>query len=64
MSRKLFSQKIQNIKDEVLLLGSMVEEAVHKSVNALKMRDAKLAKQIYQHDLNSTIKGFLLKMQY
>lgn len=61
MSRKLFSQKIQNIKDEVLLLGSMVEEAVHKSVISLKMRDAKLAKQIYQHDIELNDKRFSIE---
>ena len=39
MPRKLFTRKIQNIQDEVLLLGSMVEEAVTKSVTALKKVD-------------------------
>ncbi len=51
MARKLFAKKIQNIQDEVLLLGSMVEDAVIKSVVSLKNRDTKLAKQIYHDDL-------------
>ena len=61
MTRKLFAQKIQNIKDEVLLLGSMVEEAVVKSVQSLKMRDVKLAKQIYQHDIELNDKRFSIE---
>ena len=51
MARKLFAKKIQNIQDEVLLLGSMVEDAVIKSVVSLKNRDTQLAKQIYHDDL-------------
>lgn len=61
MSRKLFAQKIQNIKDEVLLLGSMVEDAVNKSIYALKMRDTKLAKQIYQRDIELNDKRFSIE---
>ena len=61
MSRKLFSQKIQNIKDEVLLLGSMVEDAVIKSVQSLKNRDVKQAKQIYQHDIELNDKRFSIE---
>lgn len=51
MVRRFFAKKIQNIQDEVLLLGSMVEEAVTKSVVSLKNRDQFLAKQIYKDDL-------------
>jgi phosphate transport system protein len=51
MVRKIFAKKIQNIQDEVLLLGSMVEDAVIKSVVSLKSRDTHLAKQIYHDDL-------------
>jgi phosphate transport system protein len=61
MSRKLFAQKIQNIKDEVLLLGSMVEDAVIKSVQSLKTRDVKQAKQIYQHDIELNDKRFSIE---
>lgn len=61
MSRKLFSQKIQNIKDEVLLLGSMVEDAVIKSVQSLKTRNIKQAKRIYQHDIELNDKRFSIE---
>jgi phosphate transport system protein len=61
MTRKLFTQKIQNIKDEVLLLGSLVEDAVVNSVQSLKTRDASLAKQIYQHDIELNDKRFSIE---
>jgi phosphate transport system protein len=61
MARKLFTQKIQNIKDEVLLLGSMVEDAVIKAVQSLKQRNVNLAKQIYQHDIELNDKRFTIE---
>ncbi len=61
MTRKLFTQKIQNIKDEVLLLGNMVEDAVVKSVHSLKTKDASLAKQIYQHDIELNDKRYSIE---
>ncbi|OJX46984.1 MAG: phosphate transport system regulatory protein PhoU [Chloroflexi bacterium 44-23] len=51
MARRFFIRKVQNIQDEVLLLGSMVEDAVTKAVLSLKNRDQALAKQIYHDDL-------------
>ncbi len=61
MTRKLFTQKIQNIKDEVLLLGNMVEDAVVKSVQSLKPSDVRQAKQIYQQDIELNDKRFSIE---
>jgi phosphate transport system protein len=61
MTRKLFTQKIQNIKDEVLLLGNMVEDAVVKSVQSLKTSDVRQAKQIYQQDIELNDKRFSIE---
>ncbi len=61
MTRKLFTQKIQNIKDEVLLLGNMVEDAVVKSVQSLKTGDVRQAKQIYQQDIELNDKRFSIE---
>ncbi len=61
MARKLFVKKIQNIQDEVLLLGSMVEEAVTKSVVALKNRDLTLARQVYRDDLHLNDKRYAIE---
>nr|BAL53452.1 phosphate transport system regulatory protein PhoU [uncultured Chloroflexota bacterium] len=50
MLRKTFEQELQNVKDELLVLGSMVEEAALKSVEALKKRDLQAARQILETD--------------
>ena len=43
MAREIFSRKIQQIKDELLLLGSMVEQATLDAVSAFKNRDIQAA---------------------
>jgi phosphate transport system protein len=50
MLRKTFENEIQHVKDEVLLLGSMVEQAILSSVETLKKRDIKAAYQILDND--------------
>lgn len=50
--RQTFSQEMQEIKDEVLLLGSMVENAVMDSVQALKDNDLQRSRQILEGDLS------------
>ena len=42
MSRKSFSQEMQEVKNEILPLASMVEEAVMESAQALKDNDLDL----------------------
>jgi phosphate transport system protein len=39
MVRRTFDQELQRLQDEVLALGSMVEDAIVQSVTALKQRD-------------------------
>src|SRR5215216_3126240 len=39
MSRKTFSQEMHEVKDDVLMLGSMVEGSIMESVQALKDND-------------------------
>ncbi len=50
MPRKTFEREIQKIKDDVLVLGSMVEQAILDSVEALKTRDIEAARRIYTGD--------------
>jgi phosphate transport system protein len=50
MLRKTFENEIQQVKDDVLLLGSMVEQAILNSVDALKKRDIKAAHEILNAD--------------
>jgi phosphate transport system protein len=39
MTRQTFDQELDRLQGEVLALGSMVEEALVRSVEALKRRD-------------------------
>jgi len=48
--RKTFETEIQQVKDDILVLGSMVEEAILNTVEALKKRDIKAAEEILKAD--------------
>jgi len=50
MLRKTFESELQQVKDDVLMLGSMVEEAILNTVEALKKRDVKASEEILQAD--------------
>ncbi|MCE7921294.1 MAG: phosphate transport system regulatory protein PhoU [Chloroflexi bacterium CFX1] len=63
MIRKTFESEIQQVKDEVILLGSMVEQAIVGSVEALKKRDIKAAEQIIAADKEINKKRFAIENQ-
>lgn len=48
--RKTFEHEIQNLKDNIIALGSMVEQAILGSVDALKRRDIPRSQKIYDDD--------------
>lgn len=50
MPRESLDKQIKQIEDEILVLGSMVEESIFKSVAALKNRDEKLSHEVIQND--------------
>jgi phosphate transport system protein len=50
MPRETLDRQMHHLQDEVLLLGSMVEQATMKSMDALKNHDLKSARQLYDHD--------------
>jgi phosphate transport system protein len=50
MPRQTLDREIHHLQDEVLLLGSMVEQAMLNAVDALKRRDIKDAKRVYDND--------------
>jgi phosphate transport system protein len=58
MLRKTFESEIQQLKDDVLLLGSMVEQAILDSVEALKKRDTKASEKIFAEDAAINRKRF------
>ena len=63
MIRKTFENEIQQVKDEVLLLGSMVEHAIIASVEVLKKRDIKGAEKIIADDKEINKKRFAIENQ-
>ncbi len=63
MIRKTFEHEIQHVKDEVLLLGSMVEHAIIASVEVLKKRDIKGAEKIIAEDIEINKKRFAIENQ-
>ncbi len=50
MARETLDRKMQLLKDEVLLLGSMVEQAMSAAVDALLRRDAAAARIVFSGD--------------
>jgi phosphate transport system protein len=63
MIRKTFESDIQQVKDEVLALGSMVEHAIIGSVESLKKRDIKAAEKIIAEDKEINKKRFAIENQ-
>jgi len=48
--RKTFHQRLEEITDEVLVMGSLVQDAVHNSIKALMRMDSELAEKIIKED--------------
>jgi phosphate transport system protein len=63
MLRKSFDQEIRNTKDEIVILGSMVEQAVLASADALKQHNLRAAQQVVENDAVVNAKCFDIKNQ-
>jgi len=63
MLRKTFENDIQQLKDELLLLGSMVEQQTLDAVEALKKRDLEAARRVYASDAKINEKRFAIENQ-
>lgn len=50
MPRKAFDLKLQELHNDILRLGSMVEKQIHQSIDALVRKDSKLAAIIVSND--------------
>jgi len=61
--RKTFEIEIQQLKDDLLLLGSMVEQQVMDAVEALKKRDLEAARRVYTTDARINEKRFSIENQ-
>jgi len=56
--RETLDRALQELLDEILVLGSMVEEAVRTAVSALKARDLTASERIYEADEKINKKHF------
>jgi phosphate transport system protein len=63
MLRKTFETELQQVKDNVLMLGSMAEQAILDSVEALKKRDLKASQKILGFDSEINKKRFEIENQ-
>ena len=61
MARDIYDRKIQQIKDEILLLGSIVEQATLDSVVAFKHKDLEAARIIIEEDQAINDKRFAIE---
>ncbi len=58
MTRVEFDKHLRELKDELLEMGSMVEKAIARAVEALKKRDTEMARQIVEDDAKINRKRF------
>lgn len=58
MPRTSFERHLHELHDEVLILGSMVEKAISRSVESLKKRDLEQAKQVIAADTEIDMKRY------
>lgn len=58
MTREHLDKKINNLKDDVLILESMVRQATQDAVKALIERDIKTSREIYANDRAINTKRF------
>jgi phosphate transport system protein len=61
MARETFERQLQLILDQVLILGSMVEQAVLDALDALKRRDLAAAHRIYEGDIEINEKRYSIE---
>lgn len=61
--RASFEAEIQRLKDELLLLGDMVEKQIIGAVDSLKRRDVEASRQIKEIDLKVNARRFAIEEQ-
>jgi len=61
MPRQTFDRELQNLLDEVLLLGSMVEQAMLNAIDAFKQRDLDASRRVYKNDEEINDKRFAIE---
>jgi phosphate transport system protein len=61
MPREAFEQELQRLEDEILALGSMVEQAIAESVEVLKRRDMEGSRRLIAQDRQINEKRFAIE---
>ena len=63
MPRQVYQLELQHLHDQVLLLGSMVDKAVARSIVSLQQRDFGLARQVIDEDAVVNRKRYQIEEQ-
>ena len=63
MTRETFQKSLRDVQDSVLVMSSMVEKAISRSTQALKLRDIELARQITDDDIHINEQRFAIEEQ-
>jgi len=61
MPRETFERELQRLQDELLALGSLVEEAIDASVDSLRRRDMEAAREVIARDREINERRFALE---
>lgn len=63
MARQTFEQQLQKLQEDVLILGSMVENAITEAVAALKRRDLEASRRLVLADREINEKRFAIEAE-
>ena len=58
MTRKLFEQHLHELQDHILVMGSMVETSIYRSMDSLKNRNLELAQKVIDDDDQIDLKRY------
>jgi phosphate transport system protein len=58
MTRQAFEKQLRDLQDDVLIMGSMVEKALQRSLEALRMRDRSLSNHVVEDDVAINAKRY------
>lgn len=58
MTRVVFDKQLADIQQEMLLMGSMVCDAIDRAIDALKTRDVELARRVISEDVRINQKRY------
>jgi phosphate transport system protein len=61
--RRTFERELQLLQDQVLIMGSMVEEAIMTSIDLLKRRDLEGSKRLMERDVEINAKRYAIEDQ-